>query len=146
MTIGAGYAHTCLIDKNEEINCYGLDTYAQVSDTPTSDTYNFISSGRDHNCAISSTTFKITCWGWDDDNQVSDTPTSDIYDFISSGTSHNCAIVSTTSKITCWGYDDFNQTSDPNNADLQLFVPTPCQGKFLSFTNTKKPTPLTSKT
>ena len=114
MTIGASKAHTCLIDKNKEIKCYGYDNHAQVSDTPTSDTYNFISSGDNltivqylpqllkslvgvmdnvrssfsyslqviriisflldeyHNCAISSTTFRIICWGYDDlENQVS---------------------------------------------------------------------------
>ena len=103
MTIGIGMVHTCLINNNKEINCYGDDSKKQLSDTPTSDTYNFISSGTHHNCAISSTTSKITCWGYDNYNQVSHTPTSDTYNFISSGSYHNCAISATTAKITCWG-------------------------------------------
>jgi hypothetical protein len=76
--------HTCLIDENEKINCYGLDDHAQVSDTPTSDTYNFISSGRYHNCAISSPTFEITCWGLDKNNQVSVPNSADLKVFIPS--------------------------------------------------------------
>ena len=72
MPVSLGFAHSCFINKNGEIQCFGLDNENQVSNTPTNDTYNFISSGFYHNCAISSTTFKITCWGNDDQNQVSD--------------------------------------------------------------------------
>ena len=72
MTSSGGYWHTCLIKTNEKVECYGNnDNYKQVSDTPTSDTYNFISSGSSHNCAMSATTSKMTCWGRGDNNQVS---------------------------------------------------------------------------
>ena len=130
MTISVGSVHTCLINNNKEIKCYGNDSYNQVSHTPTSDTYNFISSGYSHNCAIFSTTSQITCWGRGSENQVSHTPTSDTYHFISSGWYHNCAISSSTSKITCWGWDSDNQVSGPNDDDSLLALLW-CPSKFL---------------
>ena len=59
------------IKSNDKIQCWGRNLDNQVSDTPTTDTFNFISSGEGHSCAISSTTHKITCWGKDHENQVS---------------------------------------------------------------------------
>jgi hypothetical protein len=72
MTLSGGGSHSCWITANKNIKCYGDDIDNQISDTPTSGTYNFISSGYYHNCAISSTSHTITCWGRNDKQQVSD--------------------------------------------------------------------------
>ena len=124
MVISCGYYHTCAMGIDFKITCWGNDDYKQVSDTPTSDKFSFISSGNHHNCAIYKENFKITCWGSDYFKEVSDTPTSDEFSFISSGAYHNCAIYAENSKIICWGYDNYDQVRDPNVAHFST-MPIP---------------------
>jgi alpha-tubulin suppressor-like RCC1 family protein len=114
-TISVGHTHSCAIDDNQDVHCWGVDTEGVVSGLPTSGSYVDISSGVGHSCAID-TSGSVTCWGvsggsqgWDF-GQVDNTPTSGNYLSVSAGGFNTCAIRSDQS-IECWGDDRKDQIS-----------------------------------
>ncbi len=71
--MSAGDDHTCAIDAEGAIECWGSDTEGRVTDTPTGTGYTAVGAGWYHTCAINSSGV-IECWGDDTYGQVTDAP------------------------------------------------------------------------
>ena len=70
--VEAGRYHTCALEMDSEITCWGNDEDEQITDIP-SGVYSSLSAGRDHNCVLDALG-AITCWGDDGYGQSSDSP------------------------------------------------------------------------
>ena len=122
--VSAGYNHTCGIDQEETLLCWGDDSEGQS--TPPSGTYTHISAGNHFTCAID-TDDQLTCWGLANGTDssgasfalVSGVPSGTFID-VSSGNSHVAAI-RTDGTIECWGNPDDNRcTNIPTGAFKQV--------------------------
>lgn len=121
--IGGGRYHTCGLDTQGVIRCWGGDTKGEVSQRPLDAEWKHVCSGDQFNCAVHEDG-RLTCWGsntGDNDvvtRQVSDAPTDKGWDQVTCGFDFACAL-NLQGQITCWGSDDYNQVSDaPASIDL----------------------------
>ena len=64
--IASGSLHTCALNPEQDITCWGIDSYGQVSNTPTG-SFTQVSTGEHHSCAID-TDGEIQCWGAGESN------------------------------------------------------------------------------
>ena len=80
-TVSLGGYHSCSLDIDGSIFCWGADSAGQVSGAPTGDGYIALTGGTDFGCAIDATG-AIECWGDDTYSQVSDVPTTGTYEGI----------------------------------------------------------------
>ncbi len=71
--VSSGGYHSCVLDASGGIECWGLDNYGQVSDTPSGVGYKAVSAHGRHTCALNASG-DIECWGLDDNGQVSGAP------------------------------------------------------------------------
>lgn len=95
--ISSGNQHTCVVDANNDVSCWGYNAYGQIGDGTTTHrslaqpaqfavggvvtgTATIIDAGFDSSCAavrfLSSTTWQMFCWGRNDSGQLSDTSTT----------------------------------------------------------------------
>jgi alpha-tubulin suppressor-like RCC1 family protein len=127
-SISAGIAHTCFLNSEGVVKCWGNNKYGQLGDgttinrfTPTqvvglTDKVVAISAGGYHTCALT-TDGKVKCWGGNDANgggRLGDGTTTqqsrpvnviglpDKIKAIAAGGYHTCAITSQGS-VKCWG-------------------------------------------
>ena len=131
----AGASHTCAMNASDgSAECWGIDDgstddYAQVTDTPLTETFLTLSAGEHFTCGVTATS-ALACWGIDgvsnsldtagqflDFGQVWDAPTSGTFSSVSGGFFHACAIDATDDTVQCWGItdlseSDFGQVSD----------------------------------
>ena len=115
--IGAGDGFACLLDWERSLQCWGDDTYGQVSDTPTG-TFQAVSVGSQHACALSDDG-SIRCWGRSDSGQVAGAEEASALAIVqlSAGGSHTCGVTGER-QVYCWGDDNFGQVSlAPEGAD-----------------------------
>ena len=108
--VSAGLHHTCGIDSDWAIQCWGWDGWGQA--TPPTGTFTSVSAGFGHTCALDAGG-AVECWGYDDSGQS--TPPSGSFVAVSAGGFHTCAIDSS-SAIQCWGYDEFGQATPPSGS------------------------------
>ena len=66
--IASGGFHTCIINPEYRIRCWGDDTHGQVSGAPDEGEFIHIWAGRDHTCARLFDGW-VRCWGSDQDGQ-----------------------------------------------------------------------------
>ncbi len=99
LSVSAGDAHTCAIDDDSEVLCWGDDSSGQVSEAPEGE-FLSVSAGGSQSCAIRADG-QLACWGDDSSGQVSETPSGEFLS-VSAGGSHNCATGSD-SAGACWG-------------------------------------------
>jgi len=57
VSISVGYAHACALDENHEMHCWGV--YPQTIEG----VFSSISSGTNHNCALTNPDGYLKCWG-----------------------------------------------------------------------------------
>ena len=114
--LAVGNYHSCAINTNDEIECWGRDSHGEVSNVP-SGTFQHITAGRYHSCAIDMNGY-ATCWGISgqspsngDFGQVDDVPTSVIFSEIDGGMFNTCG-VEESGNLNCWGDDRKDQISD----------------------------------
>jgi alpha-tubulin suppressor-like RCC1 family protein len=133
--VSAGIDHTCAINMNGKLFCWGNNGVGQLGNNSTTDSHvpvqestgatdwARVSAGWSHTCAIK-TDRKLFCWGTNSHNQLGNNSTSgyspepvqestgatDWVD-VSAGGGHTCAI-KTNGTLFCWGYDYYGQGGD----------------------------------
>ena len=133
LQVSAGYRHTCAIDLDQRVLCWGENLVGQLGtgdtrlrDKPayvvTEERFLEVSAGYHHTCAIS-TSRRISCWGWNEDGRLGNGSTTpamvpteiDIgerFVSVSAGGSgrwgHTCAL-SEDREVFCWGDGRYGQ-------------------------------------
>ncbi len=128
-SVSAGDSHTCAIDSNNYLWCWGWNYYGQLATGNTTDKltpsiitlstdWAQVSAGGDFSCARK-TGGTIYCWGGNWLGQIGDGTTAEKWTPTQTGTDtnwtsmdsswgHNCAIKSDFS-LWCWGNNSFGQ-------------------------------------
>jgi alpha-tubulin suppressor-like RCC1 family protein len=145
MTVGCGNqavsGHTCALNTNGELWCWGCNQRGQLGDQSATDQLLpkkitglpplvQVSAGARHTCALTNQNH-VLCWGANDSLQIGDgstfdrpapTPLNTLTDVvqISAGHYHNCARRSS-GVLACWGANNYGETGNGNVAG----VPTP---------------------
>ena len=104
--VTAGGEHSCAIQVDLTITCWGSDSDGQT--TPPPGTFTAIDAGGLHTCAIR-TDATVACWGKNDDGES--TPPPGTFSAISAGGDHSCGL-RTDNTLACWGR---NTQSPPFN-------------------------------
>lgn len=104
----------CARDAAGAVQCWGSDTYDQVTDAPTGNGYKDVATGIAAACAIDSND-ELACWGRDNENQVSGAPTG-TYSDVSCGRHYCVAVDATDGHLETWG--------NPTVMDVVNNVPT----------------------
>lgn len=140
-SLSAGYAHTCLVDADHALWCWGDNTYGQLGDgthaassTPKriggASTWQTVSAGDAHTCAVR-TDGTLWCWGFNDNGRLGIGSLANQDVPIQVGTdsnwraisvrSHTCGIRSDAT-LWCWGQNSDGQIGD--NTTQYRSVPT----------------------
>ena len=108
-TISAGGSHSCAIQTDQTVVCWGYNWSGEADGPEDKYKYTTIAAGDQHSCAIR-TNGTATCWG---DNTLgqTDAPPGK-FTTITAGGQHSCAI-RTNGTATCWGDNEDGQTNAP---------------------------------
>lgn len=130
--LAAGDAHTCALDEEGGVKCWGLNDYGQLGDgqgcgtrcyEPTDvvdlgDSAVALAAGNHHTCAVLAGG-SLDCWGWNWKGQVGDGTTTnrltpvqiftagDGATAVGAGAAHTCA--ATSGGVKCWGMNEEGQ-------------------------------------
>jgi len=123
VAIAAGFRHTCIIDSEKDVWCWGYNGYGQLGDGSTTSERDspvkvtgltsratVITAGGDHTCVIDN--WRAKCWGNNSQGQLGDNSTTNRHtpvdvvngysmDDISAGRIHTCAVKN--EQAQCWG-------------------------------------------
>ena len=115
-TVSAGGYHTCGLETDGTLQCWGDDSFGQVSG-PNGSTATFtqVSAGIEHTCGLE-TDGTLQCWGRNDEGQVSG-PNGSTASFtqVSAGGYQTCGL-ETDGTLQCWGDDFYGSVSGPNGS------------------------------
>jgi hypothetical protein len=95
--IDAGAYHTCAVQTDGTLTCWGDNAYGQSS--PPAGTFTSVSSGFYHSCAVR-TNGSVACWGWNGYGQTS--PPAGTFKSVTAGYAHTCAVRADDAAV-CWG-------------------------------------------
>jgi len=115
-SISAGQFHTCQLDEDYNVQCWGQDTYGQVSNVP-SGTFLSVDAQGEFTCGVTSNG-SVECWGRDDYGQISNTP-SGTFENVSTGYYHGCGL-ETDGSVSCWGRNSNGAASPPSGTFQSL--------------------------
>ena len=120
-SVSAGDGHTCAIDQDNFVYCWGSNTFGETTLPGTVESSNLAlqaGAGSDHSCMLDRGQI-IYCWGRNDDGQS--TVPSGLYRALAvgNGSRHTCALRSG-GIARCWGENDFGQTDSPGTAFEQI--------------------------
>jgi alpha-tubulin suppressor-like RCC1 family protein len=140
--VEAGGAHSCAIDANQLVYCWGQNAHGQLGigsfvDSPTPyfvpgmSNATEVTASFQHSCAIKAGA--VYCWGSNSDGQLGDGTTIDRpspvqvaglsnITQIATGVAHSCAL-GATGAVWCWGDNSQSQLGNGSTADS----PTPVQ-------------------
>ena len=144
-TNGSGGHHTCALLAglgDREARCWGSNGAGQIGDGSTSDaskptspsglTFNSISAGDQHSCALQRDGTAY-CWGDNSNGQLGDgTKSSELkpsqilgfaFAAIVAGNQFSCGIEQATLEVYCWGINTFGQLGDGTTVDHAKPVP-----------------------
>ena len=111
LAVSAGWAHTCGVEADGSVTCWGDDREGQAS--PPSGEFRSVSAGSEHTCGIR-TDRSVVCWGNDEEDQAS--PPAGEFMSVSAGWKHSCGVRANGS-VECWGEDGpFKRTQSPEGA------------------------------
>ena len=132
--LSLGWSHTCAIDTEGAVWCWGMNEHGQLGVEPTDPipvptkietdlTFTQIELGASHSCGLDSSG-TARCWGWnalgplgDGTTESRSTPTEVVtpagvtFSYISGGENHSCA-VDTSEAAWCWGNNDSGWLGD----------------------------------
>jgi alpha-tubulin suppressor-like RCC1 family protein len=146
--LGVAYWHSCAVDGNGGVKCWGANYYGQLGNgsttnapTPTAVAVTGLAGavvsvcgGNGHSCALLATG-GVQCWGWNYRGQLGDgtqmnrsTPVtvsglSGVVE-LACGGEHNCARVAT--GVRCWGANYWGELGD--NTNQHRSTPVTVQG------------------
>lgn len=109
VAITAGHQHTCGIDDNGDVICWGGINYYNEQDVPAIDQpVESISAGINHTCAVDATS-RVWCWGLNNNDQLQVPGNGlgvDGNGFVKVAANNNASCgLTTTGKIDCWSSD-----------------------------------------
>lgn len=133
VSIAAGNFHTCAIDGEDQVICWGNNAYGQLGNNTTTQSnrpvnvsgissISAIAAGAYHTCALTAGG-GVVCWGLNNYGQLGDGTTtqrntpvnvqglSTGVAAITAGDYHTCALT-TGGGIKCWGYNENGQLGD----------------------------------
>jgi len=126
--IGTGAYHTCAIDNNDQVWCWGENNYGQLGDGTTTlralpvkveKEAAAVALGGNHTCILT-TAGGVRCWGHNFYGQLGNGSTTDSFYAkdvigleravlsISVGQDHSCALIAG-GEVQCWGRNQFGQ-------------------------------------
>ena len=125
--VAMGYAHTCAIDDDGALLCWGDDSFGQLGGGRVRFAQErkvlSVAAGYAHTCAVLEGG-SLVCWGFNGSGQLGDGSFLDrrmptpvdlgwgaSVEAVTAGFSHSCALLDTGS-IKCWGGNDFGQLGD----------------------------------
>jgi hypothetical protein len=106
-TIDVGASHSCGVQTDGTLACWGLDDVGQA--TPPAGIFTQVSAGLSHSCGLQ-TDGTVTCWGWNLSGEA--TPPSGTFTQVSAGDLFSCGL-RTDRSIACWGRDEYGQSTPP---------------------------------
>ena len=107
--VAAGGLHTCAIQPDETIACWGDNKFGQASPPPA--TFTAVAASEYHSCGVR-TNGTIECWGANTAGQAKP-PIHGGFKGITVGDYHSCGL-RTDGTIECWGSNTHAQTDAPS--------------------------------
>jgi len=112
--VSAGDDHTCGLNENGSVACWGDNEFGQAS--PPSGTFTQVSAGGFHTCGLKEDG-TVACWGNNSYGQAS--PPSGAFTQVSAGKVHTCGLKEDGS-VACWGSNGLGQASPPSGTFIQV--------------------------
>ena len=110
----AGELHTCAIQPNGSVDCWGDNSSGQAE--PPSGTFTQVGTGRQHSCGLRSDE-QIVCWG--DDWLGKSSPPGGAFTQVSVDGDHSCGLRAD-GAIECWGGGRRSGGSPPSGTFAQV--------------------------
>lgn len=127
VAITAGHQHTCGVDEQGDVICWGGLNYFNEQDVPAIDQpVVSLSAGVSHTCAVDATS-RVWCWGLNNNDQL-DVPGNglgmDGSGFLKVAANNNTSCgLTTTGNIDCWSTDtSVNNTSQLSGTFVDLDI------------------------
>jgi alpha-tubulin suppressor-like RCC1 family protein len=99
----AGGYHTCVLNTEEALSCWGYNEYGQTPIPSGLTSVSQVSSGHFHTCALN-TDASVACWGNNQFGQATPPAGLTSVQQVSAGYYHSCAL-RTDGTVACWGSD-----------------------------------------
>lgn len=119
-SVSTSRLHTCVIDQNDDVRCWGENKDGQSSPPPLKNPRQ-VSTGLFHTCAIDDNGVK--CWGHNGYGQTKAPKLSNVKQ-ISTGEYHSCALYD--KGLTCWGLIDFKIPPLKNPKLISTYLDNTC--------------------
>jgi alpha-tubulin suppressor-like RCC1 family protein len=154
--VGAGSSHTCVVNADKTVSCWGNNSYGQLGDGTTTNRdlpttvpgltgVKQLALGGAHTCALTDDG-AVWCWGNSSNGQIGDGSKTNRLSpvqvpalpfgvgAITAGAGHTCAARSTDNSVRCWGLNKNGQLGDNTTTDRSTptFVSGMANNTFVS--------------
>jgi hypothetical protein len=111
--LSAGGYHTCILQSDGNVDCYGRNLSGQANDYNGGNTIG-VSAGGNHTCVLLSDG-NVGCYGWNGDGRANDYSGGDAIG-VSAGGYHTCVLLSD-GNVGCYGWNGDGQANDYTGGD-----------------------------